>query len=106
MLDKTSKKVIEFLQSQYDAQFLYTDDLPTGFMDESEFFAAVRYLEKKELVEIIKNQNGKHIGVCLSHEALHYKEFARADIVRYVLDNWIDFIALIASIIAVVVSCA
>lgn len=106
MLDRFSKRVITFLQDQADGMFLYSGDLPGYLMPESKFFAAIRYLHKKELIEIIKNQNGTHIGARLSHEALHYKEFLLANFLRYILDNWIEFVALIASITAIVISCS
>lgn len=106
MLDRTSKRFISFLQSQEDAKFMYSSDFPECLGCKSDIFATIRYLQKRELVEIIKNKNGIHIGVQLSHEARHYKEFTRANFLRYVLDHWIEFVALVVSIIAVIIACA
>lgn len=106
MLDKSSRKVIAFLQSQGDSRFMYYNDFPADLGDKSDVFATIRYLQKKELVEIIKDQHGNHIGVQLSHEARHYKEFTRVNFLRYILDHWIEFVALIVSIVSIVIACA
>lgn len=104
MLDKTSKTVIAALKSRPDATYSYLDDYPQEFPTKEEFFSTVRYLVKKDLAEIIHDQRGSHIGVRLTHEAIHYNEFWKLNILRYVLDNWISFISLLVALTALVIS--
>lgn len=104
MLDKTSKVVIAALKTLPDATYIHVDAYPKEFPPEEEFFSAVRYLVKKELAEIILDQRGRHIGVRLTHEAIHYKEFWKLDVLRYVLDNWISFVSLLTALAALVIS--
>lgn len=104
MLDKTSKAVIAALKGCSDATYSYSDDFPKEFPSEEEFFSTVRYLIKKDLAEIILDQRGHHIGVRLTHEAIHYKEFWKLNVLRYVLDNWISFVSLLVALSALVVS--
>lgn len=104
VLDKTSKLVISVLKTLPDATYCYTDDYPDGFPKQDKFFAAVRYLVRKDLAEIVHDQHGRHIGVRLTHEAIHYKEFFCISALRYVMDNWISFVSLLVSLFALVVS--
>lgn len=105
MLDKTSKRMIEFLSAQTDASFLYGNKFPKELGTESDAYATIRYLQKLGYVEIIRDRFEDSIGVRLSHEGRHYKEFTRASIIRYVLEHWIEFVAVVVSIIALVVAC-
>lgn len=104
MLDKTSKTVIRELKALPDATYRYADDYPQEFPSEEEFFSTVRYLVKKNLAEIIYDQRGHHIGIRLTHEAIHYKEFWKIEVVRYLLDNWISFVSLLIALTALLVS--
>ena len=78
-MDKTSKKIIKYLKSQPGNQLFYYD-APHSFLDidEDEFFRCIRYLEKNDLVEFISNQHGQHLGVQLTHNAIHVKEINRS----------------------------
>ena len=104
MLDKTSKVVIAALKALPDATYIYVDDYPKEFPPKEEFFSTIRYLIKKGLAEIVLDQRGRHIGVRLTHEAIHYKEFWKLDVLRYVLDNWISFVSLLVALAALVIS--
>lgn len=104
ILDKTSKLVISVLKTLPDATYYYIDNYPDGLPQQEKFFAAIRYLVRKDLAEIVHNQRGQHIGVRLTHEAIHYKEFFWISALRYVMDNWISFVSLLISLFALVVS--
>jgi hypothetical protein len=100
MLDKTSKKIIKYLASCDEHQYFYYDDLPEYLGPEDENYAAIRFLKDKNYVEIITNQNDSHIGVRLSHIAMHRQEFSHIQFFEYLKDKWIDIMALILSILA------
>ena len=78
-MDKTSKKIINYLKSQPNNQLFYFDEPYSSLkIDEEEFFRCVRYLEKNNLIEFISNQNGLHLGIQLTHETIHAKEMNRS----------------------------
>lgn len=104
MLDKSSKLVISALKELPDATYHYMDSYPDNFPPQEEFFSTIRYLVRKELAEVIRDQRGRHIGVRLTHEALHYKEFMWIEVIRYLLDNWIAFISLLIALVALILS--
>ena len=104
MLDKISKRVLKFLDSEPCNCYMYLDEerLPHNLQNEEEFFSAVRYLEKRGLVEIVKNQKGTRLGVQLSHTGTHRKEFSSISLIEYFKDKWIAILALAISIIALI----
>lgn len=105
LLDKTSKQVMNFLRFCPDHTHFYADELPDDLPPLEEFFAAVRYLARKDFAEIVCDQRGRHVGVRLTHEGIHYREFAGINALRYVLDNWISFVSLLVALAALVISC-
>jgi hypothetical protein len=101
MLDKTSKKVIKFLKSQPDCTYMYFNDLPEDFpIDETAFFASIRYLENNGFVETVHSQEGTSLGICLSHTGLHKREFNFIAVKIFFINNLIAILALILSIVA------
>ena len=78
-MDKTSKRILDCLSKAPDYTIFYYDDWPDEIsdIDDTVIFAAIRYLTKKELCEICRNQHGTSIGVCLSHEGIHQDEFIK-----------------------------
>lgn len=107
MLDKTSKRFLDFLDGLPEKTLSYLDDAeyPGEFGDDDEFFARIRYLDSLKYVEIIKTSNsGTPIGVCLGYKGRRRKEFRRQEVVRYLEEKWIDFFAMFISTIALIVS--
>lgn len=100
MIDKRSKKFIKWLSGRSGHRFFYYDEYPDEFGDRDEFFAMVRFLNEKGLVETIKDQNGIHMGVRLSHVSIHRKEFSFMAVGEYLSDNWISLLALIISLLS------
>jgi hypothetical protein len=102
VIDKISKKFLKWLSTQPDHQYMYYDDHPDEFGSRDEFFAMVRYLESTGLIEIINNHQGIHCGVRLSHIAIHNKEFSFLSFVDYLKNKWVDILALIISVLALI----
>lgn len=77
-------------------------------IDENECAGIINYLKKTGYLvpRFYSGKSGKtEYGVSLSHEAIHYKEFQWINIKQYIASKWIDFLALIISIIAFIQSC-
>lgn len=73
-MDKTSKKIIKYLKGRPGKEVLYHKEPYKELdMEREEFFSCIRHLEKKGLVEYITNQDNIHLGVSLSHAAIHQK---------------------------------
>ena len=68
--------------------------------------AAVRYLEKREYIKYMKDQHGNVRRFYLDHKGLHWKEFRREEITEYILEKWIDFAAMLVSLISLAISIA
>lgn len=79
-MDKTSKKVLDILAHSPEKRLLYFHvDYESSGLTKDEFFRCVRYLADTGMVEYISNQDGLHIGVQLTHKAVHAKEFQREE---------------------------
>ncbi len=104
MLDRLSKKFLDFLDEQPDSEFSYLDDAeyPEEFGDTDKLLSLVQHLNSEGYVENITTHSGQIIGVRLSHLGLHRKEALGQKIKEYILEKWIDFLALIIAIIALI----
>lgn len=79
-MDKTSKKIIKYMKETPDnVLFYYDEPYKVLNISEEEFFRCVRYLTSQELIEFAENQDGSHIGIMLSHKAVHSKELKRKE---------------------------
>ena len=77
-MDKTSKKLLKYMKQSPDDVLSYFDEpYKTLGISEEEFFRCVRYLSSQDLIEFASDQNGAHIGIVLSHKAIHSKELER-----------------------------
>lgn len=91
-------------QRRYDFQDdldAMANDLHTG---SETLRAAIRFLESQEYVKFIRDQHGHVRQFALDHKGLHWKEFHRSEIVEYFREKWIDFLALLAAIAALLIS--
>lgn len=106
MLDKSCKEFLNYLDTLPRDELMYggDNDFMAHFKQPSEFYAMIRYLESCGYIEIIKTQRGAHLGVRLSHIGLHRREFGRQEILKYLADKWVDILALVVSLIALLIS--
>lgn len=78
-MDKSSKRIINYLKKRPDYMIFYSDiDCEELNLSEDEFFRCVRYLASIDMIDYLSNQDGVHLGVQLTHEAVHMNEFKRA----------------------------
>lgn len=110
MLDRFSKKFLRHLNSakspdstMYD--FLELEELSQPLCcTPNEIKLNAEYLKDLGYIKYIPNQHGKPAAFMLSHKGLHWKEFRRQEILKYLKDKWIDFFSLVVSFIAVTLS--
>lgn len=89
-MDKTSRKILKKLKQSPDFTLWYYDDPYVDLeMSDQEFFRCVRYLNSLGLIEFVENQNGVHMGIILSHTALHSSELKRDSFLNWLLHSYI-----------------
>lgn len=113
MLDKLSKSLLEYLNKPKNAADRFYDfsgDLNALakdlHVDEEELRAAVRYLNENGYLKYQLANNAKPFKFSLDHKGLHWREFRRQEIAKYLEEKWIDFAALLLSVIALICSLA
>lgn len=68
-----------------------------------ESFAILNHLEKCECIYFGDKQ---HTALRLEEKGRNYEEFQRHELFCYLIDKWIDLLAIVISIIALVISIA
>jgi len=101
LLDKKSNKFIQWLKTQPDYAFSFHRP-PDSFGNLNEILSIVNYLESIGYVEIIRNFQGLKYGAKLTHIAVHSKEFSFLASIEYIKEKWIDIIALLISVLALI----
>lgn len=86
-MTKICKQILDVLKKSPDHNLLYLDR-ESMFPDEVEFFDAVRYLESKGLVSFIFNQDGVHLGVHATHQAMHPIRTGEHPFVRWLFHEY------------------
>lgn len=102
MIDSTSKKVLHYLYNLPDFTFNVNKQLnPPDFLSWDSFLSCLEYLEQEGYIRITRiGENQAFLSAVLTHKGRHFRAFNSIALKRYLLDKWIDLIALIISIIA------
>ena len=102
MLDRTSKKVIEYIRCFENATWRHNQgyhfDLPYD-----EFALCLIYLEEQGYLKL-EQVPGGIISASLTHKGLHAKEFNMMSFERYALDKWIDLLTFLVALTALILS--
>lgn len=109
-MDKLSKNILKYMNEKTDASsYIYTfgddieqiaDDLST---DSESIRSAIRYLTSLQYVQY--HYNGDYAGwFSLDHRGLHWQEFRWEERLKYLKDNWIDFLAMIFALASLIIS--
>lgn len=101
MIDKTSKQVLQYLLNSPDYTFHANTGYP-DFIPVDEFLSSIAYLESEGYLTTVRVSRGALVSATLTHIGKHQKEFNAIFLKRYLLDKWIDILALIISIFAFV----
>lgn len=107
-MDKTSKKLLDYIKQLPNQQLRYTNPDIAKAANElniksDDVISCINYLIEKNYLRKSRYSPGV---VCfgLSHTSKHQKEFNRINKINYFKDNWIGLLALIISIISLVIS--
>lgn len=67
--------------------------------------ANIRFLNDSGYIDYQKfHGSDKNASFSLSHKGLHWKYFRRQEIIRYLEDKWIDFLAMLMSLASFILS--
>ena len=102
VIDSTSKKVLHYLYNLPDFTFDVNKQTNTpGCLSWESFLFCLDYLEQEGYIRITRiGENQAFLSAVLTHKGRHFRAFNSIALKRYLLDKWIDLIALIISIIA------
>ena len=108
-MDKTSKRVMLYIGNECSGTLNFLripieDAAEQTGVSTQAFLQCLSFLEGCGYVTKLRTSSGKSFGVSLSHKGKNYRYFRRQQIFAYIADKWIDFFALITSIIAVIIS--
>lgn len=112
MLDRLSRKILKYMNkaSEKPSECYYTfddgiDRMAAALNSDSETIRAdVRYLEEQGYIKYGRSQSGMVINFYLDHKGLHWEEFRREEIIKYLEEKWIDFLAMLLALAALVIS--
>ena len=99
MLDKISKQVLQYILNCPDETFSVNSGYPEH-IPKREFLSSVDFLEQEGYLTTKRVSNDILLSVSLTHKGRHPKEFNSIALKRYLLDKWVDILALIISILA------
>lgn len=105
-MDKTSKKLLEYIKQLPNQQLRYTNpDIAKAAsklnVESDDVISCIDSLIDKKYLRKCRHSFGL-ISFGLSHTSKHEKEFKRIKRINYLKDNWIGILALIISIIALI----
>ena len=88
-MDKTSKKIINFMKKTPDEIIWYSDKPYEALnLTEDEFYRCVRYLSSIKLVDFAVNQYGVHTGITLTHSSVHSFEMKRDSFISWLFHTF------------------
>lgn len=99
MVDKISKRVLHYLLNCPDNTFCVRNGFPED-ISPSEFLSSIDFLESEGYVTTHRVTNNFLVSATLTHKGKHPKEFSSIALKRYLLDKWVDILALLISIAA------
>ena len=98
-VDKISKQVLRYLQNCPDCTFSVNKGFPSN-MPTKELLSSIDFLEKEGYLTTSRVPSGALISATLTHKGKHPKEFNSIALKHYLLDKWVDILALVISIFA------
>lgn len=98
-VDKISKQVLRYLLNCPDCTFSVNKGFPSN-MPTEELLSSIDFLEKEGYLTTSRVPSGALISATLTHKGKHPKEFNSIALKHYLLDKWVDILALVISIFA------
>lgn len=99
MIDKISKQVLLYILNCSDYKFSVNKGFPEHIQTD-ELLSSIDFLEQEGYLTTKRATGGTLISATLTHKGKHPNEFNSIALKRYLLDKWIDILALIISILA------
>lgn len=96
-VDKISKQVLRYLLNCPDCTFSVNKGFPSN-MPTEELLSSIDFLEKEGYLTTSRVPSGALISATLTHKGKHPKEFNSIALKHYLLDKWVDILALVISI--------
>ena len=96
-VDKISKQVLRYLLNCPDCTFSVNKGFPSN-MPTEELLSSSDFLEKEGYLTTSRVPSGALISATLTHKGKHPKEFNSIALKHYLLDKWVDILALVISI--------
>lgn len=116
-MDKSSKKLLEFINTRYASgdEFCLLASSKNGYTisvvsealgkSENEIKLNVQFLADNGYIKLFTNEDEtQKIAFALSHKGIHWKEFHREEIAKYLKDNWIDCVSMLLALAAFILS--
>ena len=105
MVFKKERKLLSIIKSQHpklpNSFYDYNDIYPLSGLSEVEYLSALRNLQKEGCISF---GNSQKTTFRLESNGIYFKEFLFYKALEYIADKAIDFLALIVSLIALVLS--
>lgn len=98
-VDKISKQVLQYLLNCPDCTFSVNKGFPSN-IPAKELLSSIDFLEEEGYLTTVRVPNGALVSATLTHKGKHPKEFNSIALKRYLLDKWVDILALVISILA------
>lgn len=99
MIDHISKQTLDYLLNCKDCTFLPSRGFPDS-IQKDEFLSSIDFLESEGYLTTERGNANCLLSATLTHKGKHPREFNSIAVKRYLLDKWVDILALIISIFA------
>lgn len=121
-MDKLSKRILRYMvKTGKTTDFVWSFDQVLIYQCKSSIYelsdriniptedvrACIRYLNEIGYIEYQYTRTSKEhraVGFHLSHKGLHYKHFRKQEILAYIAEKWIDFLSMLLSLAAIIIS--
>ncbi|MCM1228343.1 MAG: hypothetical protein NC320_13150 [Clostridium sp.] len=106
-MDKKCKRFLNHLHECERYSLKYDDIKNLTFLSkflESEIEKMIDYLEDEGYINADKALSGNYRSVELTYKGINWKYFRYQEVLKYLKDKWIDFLAMSTSIVALVIS--
>lgn len=107
MLDKASREFLAYLEVQPEGKIslIQSIDTPDGVRETWQYWAMIEFLERCEYIKIIRAKGTNNAtGVQITHKGRMRKEYHRQELLRYFAEKWVDFLAMLIALAALIVT--
>ena len=105
-IDRKCKKLLNYLKKceKYTLNYFEAQEKLKNFGSMCEINKMIHHLKDLGYVEILEIEPNIEAGVALEYKGIHWKKFIFAEILRYISEKWIDFLSMVTSMAALILS--